>query len=380
MNQPPILFVVTSRGIRQRAREDTDATPEESLLPRRAGRTAPSTGRANATSWPQTQRQRVAAVLLRRCHAVREIRDSGRARGQAPPQQDLWPLGDPEDSWPLAPRPPAEPAGYWSPGDPEDSWAAPALAQGGLRDDGGPEAGPEESWAAPGPAEGEPPASWDQGGGPEFWSPDSRPHGAPRDPWRPPPTREDLRGEDLRGPVRGPVRGAEPPPRRASGRGDHSAPGPTRRGDHSAPGPTRRGDLPPDGDHFFPAPAPFTGRLQEGARPPEDFRPPEDHRPPDTPARRKTIVPPDKLPPAGRPSSAGTAPARRKTIVRRTAPARRKTTSPGKTNSAGNTNLPARSGSRRPRQARRRTRKATRLPPRWASRIYGNRGSRRTTP
>ena len=289
--------------------------------------------------------------------------------GQAPPQQDLWPLGDPEDSWPLAPRPPAEPAGYWSPGDPEDSWAAPALAQGGLRDDGGPEAGPEESWAAPGPAEGEPPASWDQGGGPEFWSPDSRPHGAPRDPWRPPPTREDLRGEDLRGPVRGPVRGAEPPPRRASGRGDHSA-----------PGPTGRGDLPPDGDHFFPAPARFTGRLQEGARPPEDSRPPEDH-----------LRPPEQLPPAGRPRPPEAparrktfvrrkAPARRKTFVRRTAPARRKTTSPGKTNSAGNTKLPARSGSRRPRQARRRTRKATRLPPRWASRIYGNRGSRRTTP
>ena len=257
--------------------------------------------------------------------------------GQAPPQQDFWPLIDPEDSWPLAPRPPAEPAGYCSPGGREDSWAAPAPAQGGRRDDGGQEAGPEEAWAASGPAqsgprdyeaqadprddwaqaepeepwaaygpaEGDPPASWGQGGKQEFWSPDSRPHGAPRDPSRPPPAREDLRGEDLRGPVRGavrgpvrgavrgPVRGTEPPPRRARGRGDHSA-----------PGSTGRGDLPPGGDHFFPAPARFTGRLQGGARPPEDSRPPERFLPaerslpPESPRPPEDLRPPERsLPP-----------------------------------------------------------------------------------
>ena len=287
----------------------------------------------------------------------RRTEDSGfRPRGgQVPPQQDFWPLTDPEDSWPLAPRPPAEPADYCSPGDRDDSWAAAAPAEGGLRDDGAQEAGPEEAWAASGPAqddprdygaqadprdygaqadppgygaqadppgygaqadppgygaqadppgygaqadppgygaqadppgygaqadpdeawassgpaEGEPPALWDRGGGLEFWSPDSQPH-APRDPWRPPPVREDLRGEDLRGPARGPLRGAEPPPRRASGRGDHSA-----------PASTGRGDLPPGGDHSFPAPSRFAGRLQEGARPPEGSGRPERSLPPE---------------------------------------------------------------------------------------------------
>ena len=33
MNRPPILFVVTGRGTPDEAREDTDATPEKSLLP-----------------------------------------------------------------------------------------------------------------------------------------------------------------------------------------------------------------------------------------------------------------------------------------------------------------------------------------------------------
>ena len=82
----------------------------------------------------------------------RRTGDSGfRPRGgQVPPQQDFWPLTDPEDSWPLAPRPPAEPAGYCSPGDLDDSWAAAAPAEGGLRDDGaqGP-ALPEGAWRLP---------------------------------------------------------------------------------------------------------------------------------------------------------------------------------------------------------------------------------------
>ncbi len=111
----------------------------------------------------------------------RRKEDSGfRPRGgQAPPQQDFWPLTDPEDSWPLAPRPPAEPAGYWSPGDLEDSCAASAPAQGGLRDDGGQEAGPEEAWAASGPAQSgphdyraqaDPRDDWAQAGPEEAWA------------------------------------------------------------------------------------------------------------------------------------------------------------------------------------------------------------------
>ena len=158
--------------------------------------------------------------------AQRGPRDDG---AQADPRDDWAPAG-PEEPWaaygpaPSGPRDDgaqADPRDDWAQADPEEPWAAYGPAQSGPRDDGAQadprddwaQADPEEPWAAYGPAEGNPPDSRGRGGGQESCSPDSRPHGAPRDPWRPPPAREDPRGEDLRGPDRG----AEPPPAAAAG-------------------------------------------------------------------------------------------------------------------------------------------------------------------
>ena len=132
--------------------------------------------------------------------------DSGfRPRGcQGPAPQDFWPQTDPEDSWPLAPRPQAEPAGSWFPAGRDDFWAAPPPARADPREDWAP-AGPQEDWAQGDPREGWPPqgvpqVDWAQGDPREGWPPqgalqedwaqgdpedDGAPQGDPRGGWPP---------------------------------------------------------------------------------------------------------------------------------------------------------------------------------------------------
>jgi hypothetical protein len=116
---------------------------------------------------------------------------------QAPPSQDFWPMTDPEDAWPLAPRPQA--TGSWTPAGPEDDWPAGGAAQGYPRDDrahadppGAWETDPPGAWETPAPRQGDPRGEWAhadladewvQAGPGEPWTARAPQQADPRDEW-----------------------------------------------------------------------------------------------------------------------------------------------------------------------------------------------------
>ena len=123
-----------------------------------------------------------------------------------PASQDSWEAADPQGSWPLAPRPQAEPPDSWAQEDPQLAWAA-VPPQDETRDSSvpvdpqeaeqawppsAPADEPQEPWAEENyrlawptddPAPDEPPQRPVPGDGQQAWSDGTSPSDAAQDPW-----------------------------------------------------------------------------------------------------------------------------------------------------------------------------------------------------